>query len=59
MLEVARVARAGFPTRYTHAQFAQRYNILLSPEEQASLGSAPSALVVRGSRVVGSDPQPG
>lgn len=33
VLEVARIARAGFPTRYTHAQFAERYAILL-PDHQ-------------------------
>jgi hypothetical protein len=27
--EVARIARAGYPTRYAHAQFAQRYSALL------------------------------
>ncbi len=37
VLEVARIARAGFPTRYTHAQFADRYAILLPGEEQQAL----------------------
>ncbi len=27
--EVARIARAGYPTRYAHQQFAQRYSALL------------------------------
>ncbi len=27
--EVARIARAGYPTRYAHQQFAQRYSSLL------------------------------
>ncbi|GAX85034.1 hypothetical protein CEUSTIGMA_g12454.t1 [Chlamydomonas eustigma] len=37
VLEVARIARAGFPTRYTHGQFAERYAILLPKEEQEAL----------------------
>jgi hypothetical protein len=37
VLEVARIARAGFPTRYTHLQFAERYAILLPGQEQAAL----------------------
>ena len=37
VLEVARIARAGFPTRYTHGQFAERYAILLPGEEQEAL----------------------
>lgn len=39
MLEVARIARAGFPTRYTHAQFAERYAILLPGQEQDALSA--------------------
>jgi len=34
VLEVARVSRAGFPTRYPHAQFVDRYRTLLSPRQQ-------------------------
>lgn len=34
VLEVARVSRAGFPTRYRHADFVTRYKILLPPEQQ-------------------------
>jgi myosin-5 len=34
VLEVARVSRAGFPTRYRHADFVQRYKILLPREQQ-------------------------
>ena len=30
--EIARVARAGFPTRYAHGEFAQRYATLLGHE---------------------------
>lgn len=29
VLEVTRIARAGYPTRYLHAQFAERYHALL------------------------------
>lgn len=29
VLEVTRIARAGYPTRYLHRQFAQRYHALL------------------------------
>lgn len=29
VLEVARIARAGYPTRYLHAEFAMRYKHLL------------------------------
>ena len=39
VLEVARIARAGFPTRYTHAQFAERYAILLPGKEQDALSA--------------------
>jgi myosin-5 len=28
-LEVARVARAGYPTRYLHKQFIERYEVVL------------------------------
>lgn len=34
VLEVARVSRAGYPTRYGHADFVQRYRILLPREQQ-------------------------
>ncbi|KAL6757024.1 P-loop containing nucleoside triphosphate hydrolase protein [Haematococcus lacustris] len=40
VLEVARIARAGFPTRYTHQMFAERYAILLPREQQAALQEA-------------------
>lgn len=29
VLEVARVSRAGFPTRYPHAAFVERYRVML------------------------------
>ena len=29
VLEVTRIARAGYPTRYRHEQFAERYKVLL------------------------------
>ena len=29
VLEVTRIARAGYPTRYLHRQFAERYHVLL------------------------------
>ena len=29
VLEVTRIARAGYPTRYLHRQFAERYHALL------------------------------
>ncbi len=29
VLEVARIARAGYPTRYRHREFAERYKLLL------------------------------
>ena len=49
VLEVARIARAGFPTRYTHGQFAERYAILLPGEEQEALlrGGSDGAKKVR------------
>lgn len=34
VLEVARIARAGYPTRYLHSEFAERYKLLL-PEGPA------------------------
>lgn len=37
VLEVARVSRAGFPTRYLHADFVTRYRIMLPKEQQAAL----------------------
>ena len=32
VLEVTRIARAGYPTRYLHQEFADRYGILLTPK---------------------------
>ena len=32
VLEVTRIARAGYPTRYLHQEFADRYGILLNPK---------------------------
>ena len=29
VLEVTRIARAGYPTRYAHSAFAERYRVLL------------------------------
>lgn len=43
VLEVARVAAAGFPTRYQLSDFASRYSVLLSPDEQAVLGKQQAA----------------
>ncbi|GBF94946.1 myosin-2 heavy chain [Raphidocelis subcapitata] len=37
VLEVARVSRAGFPTRYPHAAFVERYRVMLPKEQQAAL----------------------
>lgn len=34
VLEVARVSRAGYPTRYRHADFVQRYKIMLPCDQQ-------------------------
>ena len=44
VLEVARIARAGFPTRYTHAQFVERYTSLLPPRDQEELARSGDAL---------------
>ena len=35
ILEVARIARAGYPTRYGHKEFAERYKLFL-PEDRGS-----------------------
>ena len=43
---MARIARAGFPSRYMHAQFAERYSILLPPRKQGEVAHSSSALVV-------------
>ena len=40
--EVARIARAGYPTRYAHQQFAQRYSSLLGNKVPRKL-AAPEA----------------
>ena len=37
VLEVARIARAGYPTRYLHAEFAHRYRVLLPDLPQGQL----------------------
>jgi myosin-5 len=39
VLEVARVSRAGFPTRYPHAAFVERYRVMLPKSRLAVLGS--------------------
>lgn len=39
VLEVARVAQAGYPTRYKHQEFVERYRVLL-PAEQQGLAAA-------------------
>lgn len=44
VLEVARIARAGYPTRYLHSEFAERYRILLPGLPQGKLPSGVSAL---------------
>jgi hypothetical protein len=41
VLEVTRIARAGYPTRYLHRQFAERYHVLL---HGAGAGVLPRAL---------------
>ena len=46
VLEVTRIARAGYPTRYLHQEFADRYGILLTPKargESCTLNSCPAA----------------
>jgi myosin-5 len=43
VLEVARVSRAGFPTRYPHAVFVERYRLMLTRDQQAALAAAPGA----------------
>lgn len=37
VLEVTRIARAGYPTRYLHQEFADRYGILLTPKARGQL----------------------
>jgi myosin-5 len=46
VLEVVRIARAGYPTRYLHQTFADRYHILLpeSDQNQAKSGADPLAV---------------
>lgn len=39
--EVARIARAGYPTRYAHAQFAQRYSALLGNKSPRAPAMSP------------------
>ncbi len=39
VLEVARIAQAGYPTRYLHHEFAERYRDLL-PDKGAGGGQA-------------------
>lgn len=53
MLEVARIAAAGFPTRYSHSVFAERYAILLTAAEQASLAEGSGLNVSPGCRFEG------
>ncbi len=45
VLEVTRIARAGYPTRYLHRQFAERYHALLHGNQSGALEAAhvPSA----------------
>lgn len=43
VLEVARIARAGFPTRYSHAAFVERYRVLLPPATQEQLRTQAAA----------------
>eukprot|EP00775_Hariotina_reticulata_P008956 gene8956-9132_t len=42
VLEVARVSRAGFPTRYRHIDFVERYKILLPHDQQDQVMSGAS-----------------
>lgn len=37
VLEVTRIARAGYPTRYLHQEFADRYGILLTPKSRGQI----------------------
>ena len=40
VLEVTRIARAGYPTRYLHRQFAQRYHALLHGHQSGTFAMA-------------------
>ena len=39
VLEVARIARAGYPTRYLHEEFAERYRLLLPGDGRSGAGA--------------------
>ena len=41
VLEVTRIARAGYPTRYLHHEFADRYGILLTPKARGDRPAPP------------------
>jgi hypothetical protein len=44
VLEVARVARAGYPTRYLHSDFVLRYQVMLPAGRQLQTGSKEALL---------------
>jgi len=48
VLEVVRISRQGYPTRYPHSVFSERYSFLLPPEMQAhqKASSAQMCLVI-------------
>ena len=42
VLEVTRIARAGYPTRYLHQEFADRYGVLLTPKARGNRPAPPT-----------------
>ena len=46
--EVTRIARAGYPTRYLHSDFAQRYSILLPSLKAGASQPFPASLTSSG-----------
>ena len=44
ILEVARIARAGYPTRYGHKEFAERYKVFLPEDRGSSLENSVALL---------------
>lgn len=52
VLEVARIARAGFPTRYCHRLFVDRYKVLLSPSVQQQVRFVQAVFLVQNCVVV-------
>ena len=45
--EVTRIARAGYPTRYLHSDFARRYSILLPSLKSGTQASCMGVSVMR------------